>query len=134
MSLNFPSEEWLMALKEKLNTDKKYVDIAKNWEGDLCYVIEPDEEYAEKMVLYLDLWHGTCRNAYVVSKDQDVNAAFTISAEFKNFSKILKGELNPVQAMATMKLKVRGNYGYIMRNVPVVLDFTRCAQEVTQGI
>jgi putative sterol carrier protein len=131
MLAQFPSKEWLAALKEKLNTDRKYAEIAKNWEGDLSYVIEPDQDFPSSMTLYLDLWHGTCRDAYIVTDGQEVKPAFTISGEYGNFSRVLNGELNPVQAMATMKLKVRGNYGYIMRNIPTVLDFTRCAQEVT---
>lgn len=133
MPAKFPSEEWLAALKEKLNTDPKYADIAKNWEGDLCYAIEADQDFPQTMTLYMDLWHGTCRDAYIVKDGQEVSPAFTISGEYGNFTRVLKGELNPIQAMATMKLKVRGNYGYIMRNIPTVLDFTRCAQEVTVG-
>ncbi|GAB4577958.1 MAG: SCP2 sterol-binding domain-containing protein [Anaerolineales bacterium] len=128
----FPNEEWLTALKEKLNADTKYAEIAKNWEGDLCFVIEPDTNFPHKMTLYLDLWHGTCRQARIVPEGQEQPSAFVLSGEYGNFVRILKGELHPIQAMATMKLKVRGNYGYIMRNVPVVLDFVRCAQEVTQ--
>jgi hypothetical protein len=36
-------------------------------------------------------------------------------------------------AMMTNKLRVRGNMGYMMRNVPTVLDFVRCAGENTTG-
>ena len=32
----------------------------------------------------------------------------------------------------TRKLSVQGNMGLLMRNVPTVLDFVRCAQEVTE--
>ena len=133
MSTEFPSEKWLTALKDKLNSDKKYAEIAKNWEGDLCFVIEPDPAWSQKMTLYLDLWHGTCRNAHLVPEGEEQVSAFVLNGEYQNFVRILKGELHPIQAMATMKLKVRGNYGYIMRNVPTVLDFVRCAQEVTTG-
>jgi putative sterol carrier protein len=37
-----------------------------------------------------------------------------------------------MQAMLTRKLSVQGNMGLMMRNVPTVLDFVRCAQEVTE--
>jgi hypothetical protein len=36
--------------------------------------------------------------------------------------------------MMTSKLKVRGSMGYMMRNVPTVLDFVRCANEATSQI
>jgi hypothetical protein len=31
----FPSPEWLEALKAKLNTDEKYTQTAKKWEGEI---------------------------------------------------------------------------------------------------
>jgi putative sterol carrier protein len=37
-------------------------------------------------------------------------------------------------AMMTRKLKVRGSMTYMMRNVPTVLEFVRCAQDVTDEI
>ena len=37
-------------------------------------------------------------------------------------------------AMLTNKLRVKGSLGYMMRNVPTVLDFVRCCQEVTASI
>ena len=42
MTVIFPSEEWLKSLEVKLNSDEKYREIAKNWEGDLFFYIEPD--------------------------------------------------------------------------------------------
>jgi hypothetical protein len=36
-----------------------------------------------------------------------------------------------MQAMITRKLRVQGSMAYMMRNVPVVLDFVRCAREIT---
>ena len=38
----FPSEEWLTGLEAKLNSDQRYAEIAKNWEGDLLFLIEPE--------------------------------------------------------------------------------------------
>jgi len=35
MSVIFPSAEWLAELEAKLNSDEKYREIAKNWEGDI---------------------------------------------------------------------------------------------------
>jgi hypothetical protein len=32
--------------------------------------------------------------------------------------------------MITRNLRVDGSMAYMMRNVPVVLDFVRCAQEI----
>ena len=63
MAAIFPSEEWLKGLETKLNSDEKYKGIAKDWEGDLFFSIEPSGNLKEPLTFYLDLWHGTCRKA-----------------------------------------------------------------------
>lgn len=135
MSAIFPSEEWLKGLEEKLNSDEKYREIAKNWEGDLIFNITPEGNLIEPLRFYLDLWHGSCRKAvYMPNADSHPKPTFTLNATYNNITAVLTGKLNPMTAMMTMKLKVNGNMGYMMRNVPTVLDFVRCAQEVTKGI
>jgi putative sterol carrier protein len=128
----FPSIGWLMALKDKLNSDEKYAKVASKWEGDIMFQIEPDDLLTTPTYYYTDLWHGKCRDAYVVDQEQvdDLTPAYLLSAPYSNFSRLLKGELDPMQAMITRKLKVKGSMAYMMRNVPVVLNFVRCAQEI----
>ena len=131
----FPSEEWLKGLEAKLNSDKRYNQIAKNWEGDLFFLIEPDGNLKEQLTFYLDLWHGTCRKVeYKPQPESYPNPAFTLTATYKNITAVLSGNLNPMTAMMTSKLRVKGSMGYMMRNVPTVLDFVRVAQEVTGEI
>ena len=135
MTAIFPSEEWLKGLEVKINTDKKYADIAKNWEGDLVFVIEPEGNLKEQLTFYLDLWHGTCRKVdYKPALESYPNPVFTLTASYNNITAILSGKLNPMTAMMTNKLKVKGNMGYMMRNVPTVLDFVRVVQEATDEI
>ena len=129
MTSKFPSPEWLNDFHNNLNTDSQYASIASRWEGDISLVIEPDDSFPGRVTLYFDLWHGESRGVEYVDPPEGKEAAFTVSAPFTNWLRILKGDLNPVQAMATMKLKVRGNMAYIMRNVPTVIDFTRVAQD-----
>lgn len=135
MAAIFPSEEWLQTLEQKLNTDPRYREIAKNWEGDLFFFIEPGGNLQERLTFYLDLWHGSCRNVeYQPAPESYPNTTFTLSASYPDITSILTGRLNPMTAMMTSKLKVKGSLGYMMRNVPTVLDFVRVAQEVTTEI
>src|SRR5687767_1298654 len=109
MTAMFPSEAWLQELKEKLNTDTRYHEIAKNWEGDLFFFIEPEGNLKERLTFYLDLWHGTCRNVeYKPVAEAHPNPTFTLTASYPNITSILTGKLNPMTAMMTSKLKVKG--------------------------
>ncbi len=135
MAAVFPSEEWLQGLEEELNSDSHYSEIAKNWEGDLFFLIEPTGNLKESLTFYLDLWHGRCRKIeYKPTPETYPNPAFTLTASYKDITAILTGTLNPMTAMMTSKLKVKGSMGYMMRNVPTVLDFVRVAREVTTEI
>jgi putative sterol carrier protein len=130
----FPSREWLSDLENKLNNDARYSQIARNWEGELCCVIKAGGPIEEDMILYWDLWHGACRKTDILTEIGTLKPAFILTASFENFVKVLKGDLDPLQAMMTRKLQVKGSMAYMMRNVPTVLDFVRCAREVTDRI
>jgi putative sterol carrier protein len=129
----FPKDEWVEAVKEKLNTDEKYAQIARNWEGDMVYIVEPGGDLQETITFYLDLWHGHCRDAYRVISEQEAKAVFSLKAPYDHYVKLLKGDLEPMQALLTRKISVQGNMAVLMRNVPTVLDFVRCCREVTDG-
>ena len=135
MAAIFPSEEWLKELETKLNADKRYREIAKNWEGDLLFQIEPEGNLKERITLYLDLRHGKCRKVdFNPQASSHLKPAYTLTASYNNLTDILTGKINPMTAMMTKKLTVQGNMSYLMRNVPVVLDFVRVANEVTKEI
>ncbi len=135
MSAIFPSSAWLDALCLKLNEDAHYSQIARNWEGDLLFDIEPEGRLREPVRMYIDLWHGACRRVdYLASTPGSTDPKFVLRAPYGNFTSILLGKLDPMTAMLTSKLKVTGSLGYMMRNVPTVLDFVRCAREITAEI
>lgn len=135
MSAIFPSEEWLKGLEEGINSDLHYREVARNWEGDLFFFIEPEGNLDERITFYLDLWHGSCRRVeYKPSPDSHPSPTFTLTSSYHDITSILTGKLNPMTAMMTSKLRVKGSMGYMMRNVPTVLDFVRVAREATTEI
>jgi putative sterol carrier protein len=134
MSAIFPSADWLKALEEKLNTDEQYARIARNWEGDLAFDIQPEGNLTEHMILYLDLWHGKCRGTEIWTELGDHKPAFLLKAPYGNFTRVLLGQLDPMQALMTRKLQVQGNMAVLMSSVPTLLDFVRCAREITTEI
>jgi putative sterol carrier protein len=134
MSAIFPSVDWLNELHEKINNDEHYGNIAKKWEGDMIVVVEPEGNLKERMIFYLDLWHGKCRGVALLKDPAEKQAAFVLSATYDNIKRIMTGKLDPMQAMLTRKLSVKGNMAVMMRSVPTVLDFVRCARDITVDI
>lgn len=133
--VDFPSQEWPKALKDKLNNDEKYGFIARNWEGDMRFVLDPGGSQTCTLWLYIDLWHGKCKDAfYETVGNTERKPAFTFKAPYDNFTRVLKGELDPMQALMTRKLGVQGNLAVLMRSVPTVIEFVRCCREVTANV
>ena len=130
MSIPFPSEAWVQALKDVLNTDADYANAARNWEGDIVFQIEPDGALPKPTTLYLDLWHGECRDARELTDLNEKKPAFTLSAPITVFTRIIQGKLDPMQAMMTRQLKVSGSMVYMMKNVPTVLKLVKCCTKV----
>ena len=130
MAIPFPSDAWIKALKDVLNADAEYAQIARNWEGDIVFLVEPDGANTRAAVMYLDLWHGECREARELVDPAEKKAAFTLAAPLPVFMKIVQGKLDAMQAMMTRQLKVSGSMVYMMKNVPTVLKFVKCTQKV----
>ena len=127
----FITQSWLDKVIQYLNDDEKYGKVAVKWEGDIIIVVQPSGILEEELRIYMDLWHGECHAGRFLATDDEQEAKFVLSTTWDNILRILNGELDPMQAMLTRKLGVRGNMPYLMRNVPTVLHFVRCAQEVT---
>jgi putative sterol carrier protein len=130
----FPTDQWIQEMVDKLNNDQQYAHIARNWEGDLRVIIEPSGPINEELWVYLDLWHGKCRQAFIEDQDSVTEPALVLKASYEDISKVLLGELDVMQALLTRRVSVKANMGLLMRNIPVVLDFVRCAREVTSAI
>ena len=115
----FPREDWFRALADEINASEPYRAAASDWEGDIAFVIEadPNRGLPDDVWGYLDLWHGECRAARLVTPEAGAEAAFSISATYRRWKDVVRGELDPVRAMMQGKLRVRGDLPKILRYV-----------------
>jgi len=119
--VKFPSDEWIKIFKEKLNQSKSYEEVAKDWEGDFLFIITPDEELKEEVTFYVDLWHGKCRDAYLVKGKK--TAAFEFKGPYSNWKKVINKELDPIRGLIRGMFTVEGDS-------KVILDQSKAAQEL----
>jgi putative sterol carrier protein len=124
MSFQFPSSEWTTAFCREINASSAYADAAKTWEGDLSLVIEGEG------AVYLDLWHGQCRGAEYVEAPATRAAEFAISGSAEQWTAVLQGDLDPIQALVTRRLRLDGNLVKIMKHVKAARELVNCATRV----
>jgi putative sterol carrier protein len=128
--IKFGSDEWVQALHDELNNSKAYEDAAKNWEGDFYFVVNPEGEIKEPLYLYFDLWHGKCRDAFVVQDKSAKNPAFVMSGAYSKWKKIVTAQLDPIQGLATGQLKLKGNMIAVMKSVKAAQEMVKACTRI----
>ncbi len=126
MAYMFPSVEWVAQLQHEVNNSAAYASSGKTWEGDFYFIIQHEGGPVPEQRMYLDLWHGKCREAHLVTGPESITPEFTITGTTKTFRKIFEKKLDPIQALMTKQLKLQGNMMKIMRSVKATLDLVNC--------
>jgi putative sterol carrier protein len=126
MAIPFPSDAWIKAMMADLNGSAAYKQAAEKWEGDFQFVIEPGGTLEKTVILYMDLWHGDCRDAFQVDDPKARPAVFKLAGPAATWKKVMTKKLDPMQAMMTGQLKLTGNMAMVMKNV-------RAAKELVES-
>jgi len=127
MAIMYGSDEWAKALCQELNKSQAYKEAAKNWEGDLYFMVEPREPWLEGFAMYFDLWHGECREACVVAEESDRSPKYRIWAPYSVWKQIMEKKLDGVQAMMTGKLSMQGEMAQVMKMPRATTELTNCS-------
>lgn len=130
MKSRFPSEAWVKALMEELNRSEAYAEAAKHWEGDFYFVIEPGGTLEQRVALYMDLWHGKCREAFEVADESTKSPAFRLTGPVATWKRVLTKQLDPIQSLVTAQLKLKGNMVQIMRSVKAAKELVEACTRV----
>lgn len=130
MAIRFMSEEWVKALCQEVNTSPAYKDAAKKWEGDMYFIVEPEGGLKEKIVAYFDLWHGECRSTCVITDEGEKTPAYCFWGPLIVWRQILEKKLDPVQAMMTGKLHIKGDIAQVLRMPRAAVELVNCATQI----
>ncbi len=130
MAIPFPSDEWIKALCAELNASAAYREAARTWEGDFVFVVEPAGNLKETVYLYMDLWHGQCREAFMLKDPAEKDAAFRMSAPANTWREVIEARLDPLKGLMVRKLKLKGNMSMIMRSVKAAQELVKCCTQI----
>lgn len=132
MAIVFPSDDFINAFKDEINKSPGYRAAAAKWEGAIVMVVtaEPDRNLHEDWAMYLDLYHGECRDAKRVPDAAGSHAPYTLTAPLSRWEQVVKKELDPVKGMVQGKLKLKGDLPTIVRYVKAAQELVECATRV----
>ncbi len=130
MAVKFPTDEWIKAFRDQLNASEAYAKSAKDWEGDFIFVIEGDKTYPNTSYFFVGLLHGKCTDAAMVASAEERPAQYILSGSYSTWRKVMEGTQDPIQAMMTRKLKLKGNLMKVMRYPKAAKDMVDSVQRV----
>ena len=130
MAHQFPSDAWVKALMQDLNRSEAYAEAAKTWEGDFYFIVDPGGALDKTVILYMDLWHGKCRDAYQVTDESAKTPVFRMSAPVATWKKVLTKKLDVIQGLVTGQLKLKGNMAMVMKSVKAAKELVESCTRV----
>jgi putative sterol carrier protein len=122
----FATDAWIKRLGDECNKSEAYREAAKNWEGDLYVVIEPEGRLQERVYMYLDLYHGQCRRAFVPEDYTTITPEFYISGPVSVWKAIAEKKLDPIKALFTRQITLRGNMAKVLKNAKAANELVNC--------
>jgi putative sterol carrier protein len=108
-SIPFATDAWIRRLGEECNKSEAYREAAKNWEGDLYFIVEPEGRLQQAVYMYIDLYHGQCRQAFIPDDPANITPEFYISGPVSVWKAIAEKKLDPMKALFTRKISLKGN-------------------------
>jgi len=126
MMIEFATDEWAKAFMEVINKSEAYAQAAKNWEGDFYFIIEAGEDIPQPIYLYVDLWHGKCREAFTTTDPSVKDPVFRMSGSLENWQRVIEKKLDPIQGLLTRQFKLKGDMVKVMRAVKAAQELVNC--------
>lgn len=127
MGIQFGTDEWIKAAMAALNASPGYAEAAKTWEGDFYFIVE---DGAETSYLYMDLWHGQCRDAFKVADKSQKSPVFELSAPVKIWRGVLEKKIDPIQGLVTRRLKLKGPMMKVMKAPKAAIELVEACSTI----
>jgi len=117
----FPSRAWAEEAMALVNADPESVAAGRDWRGDFGIVIEAEPgRLAQPFVAWVHPEDGRIAELRVLVDPDDLDElepAYRISAPFSVWKALLRGALDPVQALASRRLRVEGEVQPILERM-----------------
>jgi putative sterol carrier protein len=130
MAIRFGTDDWVKALMVEVNESEAYRSAARTWEGDFYFVIVKGAGISADIHLYMDLWHGECRDAYQADDPARKTPAFELRGSLTAWRKVIEKEVHPFSSIMSRQLKLKGNMTKIIRVPNAAIQLVECCTRI----
>lgn len=136
MSPVYPSDEWIESFQLVCNNDPEFRDACASFSGKMLWQIEEEPGKLPRSILLFS-WpdHGYIREAQALGKAEDrPDVEYIITGKYSVWKAIVKGELEPVRALITRKVKLtKGSQMKLLKQVRMAMRMMKnCSLVQTQ--
>ncbi len=109
----FPSKEWADEAVRLANADPEVADAGRGWEGDFGVVIEAEKgRLGATFTLHIVPQDGRIARLKILRDPdelEEIEPAYVARAPYSVWKALLKGELDPVEAVLRRRISVSGD-------------------------
>lgn len=131
--MRFVTEEWAQAFRAQIEASPAYRKAGAGWtHGPIVLAVRaaPALGLPTAVGLWLDLSGGHCQQAKLVTMKEAERAPFCIEGEYADWKAVTQRRLDPIKAILTRKLSLRGSKLTLLRYIPAALALVDCALQV----
>jgi putative sterol carrier protein len=126
------TDQWSSACRQRLNARGRFAEVAGSWKSPVALLMRADPRLGvlrDRMV-YLELRDGECQLARVAGEGDRERAEFILAADAAQWKRLLDGDLDPIPAVMTGKLKLeRGSLARLLPHAPAAKELIAAARE-----
>ena len=124
------SDAWAKACRDEINASAEYREAAATWEDAVAFAM--DTPRGERAV-FVDLWHGQCREARTAQPGDLDRAPYVIRGDEETWHNVLEGRAEPLQALMMGRLKLaKGSIGALAFHIRSARELVACASRVRE--
>lgn len=126
------TDAWARAWGEALNGSATYRAVAASWEGAVLVAVRGDPgRGVEERAVFLDLWHGTCRDARAARPGDLEAARYALTADAGTWAGLLSGTLDPMSAVMGGALDLtKGSVGSLFPQLAAAKELVAVARSL----
>ena len=127
------NDKWAQSWGKEISNSEDYRHQAAEWQWPITFVMRPSSqnEIPGNRSVFLDLYHGECREAREASERDVAEAPFLIAADVPTWKQIFTREVDPLMALMQGKLRLeRGSMGTLAQYVGAAKELVNCAARI----
>ena len=134
MATLFPSEEWIVEWRERLNDNDEYAEKGQGWgaefNGDFVFHVRADDRLPDDHYFFIGLEDGTCTEAREIDDPDEVDAGFVYRGDYADWVALNQGDIGPIDGMMSGVFDIEGDMQKVLQYSEAAVAMSETGREL----